>query len=335
MKGWAFKPGSSERFAAQIDVRDDWIFLIDPVEKTVLSKSEPSQTSLDQAAGGGTRNLYFADGWLFQTEDSRVSLLMQESLSHRLLRLFEQFHPRLIALAVLCMIGSMALWKWAIPAMVTIAVWMTPEPMIRQVDRATLETMDFTMLEASNLSQEQKDAQNAILDDLRHALGTEDSFNLVFRDMPGMGANAAALPGGTIIVSDALVSGYGADPDVIAGVLAHEMGHVVEEHGLRQVYRSLSLYLIIAMMAGDVGPVLEDLLLEGQAFASLSYSRKHELSADRFAVRLLNKSEYDTDGFKRFFADLSDGEEPPAWFSTHPTHSDRIEQIDEMNRHHH
>ena len=108
---------------------------------------------------------------------------------------------------------------------------------------------------------------------------------LEFRRFPGMGPNAFALPNGHDC-GDRRSGKRRVSTDAMAGVIGHEIGHVAEQHGLTQIYRSLGTFVLIGMMAGDTGPVLEQVLLEGNLILSLSYSRQHELAADRFGVDL-------------------------------------------------
>jgi Zn-dependent protease with chaperone function len=142
-----------------------------------------------------------------------------------------------------------------------------------------------------------------------------------------MGPNALAMPGGTVVLSDALVEQF--DRDVVAAVLGHEIAHVMEDHSLQRLYRSLGIYVMVALIAGETGPLLEDLLLEGNVLLSLSFSRNQEAAADQIALRLSEAAGYDPAGLKAFFetlaAQVGDG---GGWFSTHPGNSDRIADID-------
>lgn len=153
-------------------------------------------------------------------------------------------------------------------------------------------------------------------------------FTVLFRDMPSVGPNAFALPGGTMVLTDDLVRDF-PDENLLAGILGHEIGHVVEEHGLRRLYRSLGAYILISLLVGETGPMMEDILLEGNALLALSYGRKQETSADKFGVALSHKAGFDPAGLKAFFEELSDimGDEMQ-WMSSHPSHENRIEAID-------
>ena len=102
-------------------------------------------------------------------------------------------------------------------------------------------------------------------------------------------------------------------------------------HGLQQVYSSLSIYLLIALIAGDAGPILEELLLEGQLALSLTHSREHELAADAFGYELTDLAGFDPDGIKRFFQSLNGQElEGPEWLSSHPMFEKRLEALERI-----
>lgn len=110
---------------------------------------------------------------------------------------------------------------------------------------------------------------------------------LVLEFRSGMPANAFALPGGTIVMTDALVelaTRRGLGDDAVVGVLAHEIGHVVHRHGMRILVEQGVLNIGLGMALGDVSGVVAtgSTLLTG-----LAYSRRHEREADCHALGLL------------------------------------------------
>lgn len=330
LKGQAFSPGSSAAIGAEIHLQTHAVFLTDPENQQVLTRASLETLKLDMPIGSGPCNVHFPDHWLFQATDPRLPRLLNEPLGSQTLRRLEQFHPRLIIITLLAMIGIIGLWKWFVPILVSVAVWMTPEPVVQQIDRATLSSLDLLIAEETELPAEVQASNRAILGQLLpHARDIEArSIKLEFRQMPGFGPNAFALPGGTLVLTDELVQRFGDNPDLIAGVLAHEIGHVAENHSLHQLYQSLSLYVLIALIAGDVGPILEDLAFEGQTLANLSFSRKHEMAADTYALHLLADSGYSSDGIRYFFEVLSVDDSGPSWTSSHPSSAERLDNID-------
>jgi Zn-dependent protease with chaperone function len=146
--------------------------------------------------------------------------------------------------------------------------------------------------------------------------------------------NAFALPGGQIIILRGLLNGAGG-PDEVAGVLAHELGHVVDRHPLRGFLRAAGFELLLSFVVGDV-PILIELAVEGGGLVlALSYSRDMELQADKFAVDMLTRSGVGSAGLQAFFERIAKLEEEmseqtmgtTAYFSTHPDTRGRIEVI--------
>ncbi len=104
-------------------------------------------------------------------------------------------------------------------------------------------------------------------------------------------ANAFALPGGHVYVFDGLLA-KSESPDELAGVIAHEMGHVVHRDGTRAVLESAGLSFLFGMMLGDFvggGAVV----IAAKTVLSSSYSRHAEAAADAYSVELMQKVEAD------------------------------------------
>nr|WP_275296976.1 M48 family metallopeptidase [Jannaschia sp. Os4] len=139
-----------------------------------------------------------------------------------------------------------------------------------------------------------------------------------------------ALPGGTVIVTDELVRMLDDDADALAGVLAHEVAHVRERHGLHGLYRAVGLSVMVAVMAGETGPLLEEALLEGNVLLALAGTRAAEREADAGAVATIRAMGRDPEGLARFFDDMAarfgDG---GGWSSTHPGSAERSATIRE------
>lgn len=104
------------------------------------------------------------------------------------------------------------------------------------------------------------------------------------RVLPSPIANAFALPGGHIYVLGGLLK-TAANAEEVAGVLAHEMGHVAHRDGLRRLIQSSGSSFLIGLLFGDVvgGGTLIAL---GQTLVNSAYSREQESAADAFAAEL-------------------------------------------------
>ena len=104
-------------------------------------------------------------------------------------------------------------------------------------------------------------------------------------------ANAFALPGGHVYLFEGLLA-KSETPDELAGVIAHEMGHVVHRDGTRAVLESAGLSFLFGMMLGDFvggGAVV----IAAKTVLSSSYSRHAEAAADAYSVELMQKADAD------------------------------------------
>jgi Zn-dependent protease with chaperone function len=154
--------------------------------------------------------------------------------------------------------------------------------------------------------------------------------------------NACAYPGGVVVVNSALVEA--ANDDELAGVIGHEIGHVLHRDTLKATMHDLGLSLSFTAfthligMGGDTGD------LKGQRMAdlmekleSLSFSRGQEAFADKEGVRLAMMAGYSGDGLVQFFEkerakkgrDGGLSEKLTGLFSTHPLDNQRIAAIKE------
>jgi predicted Zn-dependent protease len=142
-------------------------------------------------------------------------------------------------------------------------------------------------------------------------------FRVAVLDLPVN--NAFALPGGRIVVFKGLID-FAESPDEVAGVLAHEIGHVTERHGTERIVESLGLGLFFGVMLGDFGS--SAVALVGETLVNLSYSRDAETEADSVAVGLLDEAGIAGGGLASFFKRLEESgpEMHPALqlLSTHP-----------------
>ena len=143
--------------------------------------------------------------------------------------------------------------------------------------------------------------------------------------------NAFAVPGGFIYVYSGLLL-VAEDEAEIAGVLAHEIGHIVGRHSINQLAARFGMSLLISLTLG------EDLELLGQIGASLAsarFSRDDEREADTFGVRYAIAAGYDPRGLLRFFEKLKKlkGRRPSSLeklFASHPPTDERIRRIERL-----
>lgn len=143
--------------------------------------------------------------------------------------------------------------------------------------------------------------------------------------------NAFALPGGPVFVTAALYNQLSSDGE-LAGVIGHEIGHVIERHGNKRMAKQ-GLYQGLAGAIGVLGGDANSARMAQMVTAALSmkYGRDHELESDKWGVRLLNMAGYNPNamiGVMKVLDKASGGGGgPPEFLSTHPKPANRIEYI--------
>lgn len=337
IEGRFFAPQSSISEPARLVISGEDFYIEKNKQRSDVS-GRVSSLKVEPALGKTARKIYCPDGYLFETEDyKKVARLEGGSFWSQLVKL-ERFGWHLVPFAILTPILAFSFYRIMIPLVISFGMFMTPNGMIRAIDNNTMKTIDLTITDDSELESSRQDEIQIIFKRLvRNAEAQSKKtrriprYKLLFRSSNSMGPNAFALPGGTIVMTDELIEMFPEEDYVISAVLAHEIGHVEHEHSLRQIYRALGMAAMIGLIAGDAGPMLEDIVLEGSALLSLSFSRKHEMQADDFSYDILSGSGQRADGLIRFFEKLDEEIPMPEsgeWLMTHPLSDKRIENIE-------
>jgi len=141
--------------------------------------------------------------------------------------------------------------------------------------------------------------------------------------------NAVAAPGGYIVVFQSLLE-QAETPEVVAGVLAHEIQHVVQRHGLTAVLKDLPMILAATVISGG-DETAGSLLGAAATLGALRYRRGDEADADREGLSMLRAAGIAPDGMIAFFAGLAEEEGGASalatYLSTHPRSADRMEAL--------
>lgn len=142
--------------------------------------------------------------------------------------------------------------------------------------------------------------------------------------------NAFALPGGPVFITTGLLSQL-QTADEVAGVLSHEIVHVLARHGAQRIAKSdLTNGLIgaVSVASGDAS-ASQTAAMIGQ-LVNMRYGREDEIQADTLGVCLMIDAGYNPEGMVRVMEVLQQagkGSSQPEFFSTHPNPENRIERI--------
>ncbi|SNB46082.1 M48 family metallopeptidase [Geobacter sp. DSM 9736] len=162
----------------------------------------------------------------------------------------------------------------------------------------------------------------------------EVKFDYTFKVVQEDSVNAFAVPGGHIYVQSGLLKAADTE-DELAGVVAHEINHVVARHATRQLTQQYGYTLLLQLVLGQNPGLLTQLAtsLFGKA-GSLAYSRGMESQSDFLAVETMHKAGYNPQGIVKFFEKLDkmNHQDPnllTKFFSSHPLTTDRIKEVKE------
>lgn len=144
--------------------------------------------------------------------------------------------------------------------------------------------------------------------------------------------NAFALPDNHMIIYTGLIE-YAENPEELAGVMAHEIGHMEKNHVMKKLMKEIGLEMLFAIAGGDAG--FEIMRETGKTLSSSAFDREQEREADDYAVETLALSGIDPQHLSNFFFRLSRKGNIPAelaWISTHPDTRERAAGIIEKKK---
>jgi predicted Zn-dependent protease len=195
-----------------------------------------------------------------------------------------------------------------------------------------------------SVDRTKQEAISAVADRLLAAHpGGKPPYRFRFHIKKGGLVNAFALPGGIVVIGQGLLN-LTDSPEEFAGVLAHELQHVLQKHATRTLIRSLGIGLIMTLATGGEHEIMAALLKTAVGLESLHHSRDMERQADREGMRLIQSAGIDPQGMLRIFSKLQDEEKESAvnsggnkkarvlagYLSTHPAGHERIGYLQEL-----
>ena len=169
------------------------------------------------------------------------------------------------------------------------------------------------------------------LNDLANRLAKAADYphEIAVHVIEGGPVNAYTLPGGILVFYSDLID-QAKDRSQVAGVMAHEIGHVVHYHPMKGLVRQYGVELLVKLASGGYSDLLSTLASGGNVLLALRNGRAFERDADDTGVKLLEKLEIRADGIASFFEQMM-AKEPKDMaavagiWSSHPPTKERID----------
>ncbi len=240
--------------------------------------------------GGMPRRIAFPDGAAALTRDHEAvdaafRHAARSTLAHRL-----ESHRKFVIFALILTIGlCWSGYRYGVPWAAREIAMVLPASLEADLAQESLKALDDYVFAPSKLDAPRRAALTKSFSELRATSDQPESVRLEFRDGNWIGANAFALPGGIIVMTDQLVKIMPDDKQIIA-VLAHELGHVQHRHSLRYVLQNSATALLAMAVYGDASAVAGIAATVPTALAHAQYSQSFEREADSYAFDLLKKT---------------------------------------------
>lgn len=278
--------------------------------------------------GNTPRSLSFPDGATAETADNdgidRL-LVDHQPARRRWLHRLESHYGAVLAAVLVTALLTIGFVAYGVPWLAGRVAEVLPPEVDQTLGRQTLAALDEAVFRPSSL----EDATKAHYLDRFAALVAGQTVaggaRLIFRASPVIGANALALPDGTVVLTDELVA-LAADSAEVEAVLAHELGHVAGRHALRSALQRSLVVLVVAAVTGDVGSAGGLASVLPVVLVDAGYSRDLEREADRYALGLMKARGIPLAAFPAMLKRLveaSGGGQESGFLDTHPTVPER------------
>ena len=231
-------------------------------------------------------------------------------------------------LAALGTIGvAAAFYVWGIPGLADVAATRVPVSWEVSLGEATMNELAPVAKRCQDPERQQRiDQITGIL--LQAAPQSRYPFRVIVVDHPMV--NAFATPGGSIAVFRGLLDRT-ENAEELAGVLAHEIQHVLHRDATRAILRQASTAVLIAALLGDVSGVMAFGVQSARALGDFHHSREAESAADRDGLAMLQRAGVDPAGMLAFFHAMEklEGSQPSLvrYVSTHPASAERLQAL--------
>jgi Zn-dependent protease with chaperone function len=303
-------------------------------EFSTLSRFRLEDVEISEQLGSQPARIELPDGARLEVADSTAfyaQLSNSPGQNQWLHRLESRWSYALLALSLTLALAWVG-YVWGIPEGARLAAYAMPLEIDDAIGVEGLELLDEHMLAPTELDMQRQLQLLAAFISVVETVGVQDvyRYQLVFRKGLGVGANALALPGGTIVLTDELVA-LAEDDDELAAVLAHEVGHIRNRHALRSLIQNSVVAGLIVAVTSDLSSATSFAAGIPTLLANAGYSREFEFEADAVAREYLLANDIPLDRYASIILRLEEieggGPGIMSLLSTHPEAAERVQDF--------
>ena len=258
------------------------------------------EITFSRRIGNIPRTLTFPSSGVFETTDHKTleKWLSEHQISHELAHKLESSTQYALGALIFMMLFIVWSYFYGIPWFSKLAANALPVEASVYIGHGAMETMDERFFSESKLDAEQR---RSLTEQFVRLLPNAEitakiKYKLLFRGGGFIGANAFALPDGTVVITDELIKLAKHDEEILS-ILLHEIGHVEHQHSLRRVISHSGLAVLTVLITGDISSAGELVLALPNILMDSAYSRDHEWEADGYALEAMKKNGIPTSRF--------------------------------------
>lgn len=263
-------------------ITDQQVRILQQDSSALLASARHGDYQFSEAIAGLPVDLIFTDSSRFIPDDASLRW-KHLSKGQTLTEWLESHWSTVLAAALFLPLFLWLMVTEIIPASSDFVAMNLPDVVGEELGAQSLEIIDRVYMDPSELdAQAQDDIRQRWHGILQQLDIPPERYSLQFRSW-ALGANAMALPDGTVIVTDSIARLMQHNPQQLDAVLLHEIGHVEHRHSLKILTQSTITSMLFVMMFGDVEGMGEIILGAGSSLMQASFSRDMERDADQFA----------------------------------------------------
>jgi Zn-dependent protease with chaperone function len=234
---------------------------------------------------------------------------------------------RYAAVAVLVIaVGTVGFVRYGAPTLAERALKFIPPAMDSAIGADSLAILDRSIFKPSTLKSDRQVKLQQLFAEVSSGASAESRhFRLELRGGGSIKANALALPSGIVVLTDELEH-LAINDNELRGVLAHEVGHLVNRHAMRRLVQSSAAALLLGGIFGDVTGVSTLVTAVPTVLVNSAYSRDFEREADEFAFRWMAQHNVAPVQLGNLLARLikPEGETGAGYLASHPSLLERV-----------